>query len=156
MPAPERREQIPAGSGIRSYRYQSLSPETNGRTGRVLYMGAGTGRPSIMVLEALPQAILVAVELLSASYEERFGLGGSPQRRYCSQDLKAVGVEQCTTIQCGFASRIIELRNLSGCAEVPGGDPGWVMFRLSESLSLLLARSSRGWGQLDLGELDSH
>ena len=46
-----------------------------------------------------------------------------PARRYCSQDLKAVGVEQCATIQRGFASRIIELHNLSGCAEVPGEIP---------------------------------
>src|SRR6266542_155101 len=36
-------------------------------TGRVLDMGAGTGRSSIMVLEARPQANLVALDLFGES-----------------------------------------------------------------------------------------
>src|SRR5947208_226316 len=49
--------------------------------GRVLDMGAGTGRSSIMVLEARPKATLVALDLFGKSYEQHFGPGASPQQR---------------------------------------------------------------------------
>jgi SAM-dependent methyltransferase len=41
--------------------------------GRVLDIGAGTGRSSIMVLQARPQATLVALDLFGESFEQHFG-----------------------------------------------------------------------------------
>jgi SAM-dependent methyltransferase len=66
--------------------------------GRVLDMGAGTGRSSIMVLQSRPQATLVALDLFADSFERHFGHGDSPQQRLLA-NLKAAGVEQRATIQ---------------------------------------------------------
>ena len=41
--------------------------------GRVLDMGAGSGRSAIMVLEARPQATLVALDLFGEEYDNHFG-----------------------------------------------------------------------------------
>ncbi|MDQ6664261.1 MAG: class I SAM-dependent methyltransferase [Acidobacteriota bacterium] len=68
--------------------------------GRVLDMGAGTGRSSIMVLEARPKTTLVALDLFGRSYEEHFGTGSSPQERLLA-NLKAAGVERRVAIQTG-------------------------------------------------------
>ena len=68
--------------------------------GRVLDLGAGTGRSSIMVLEARPQATLVALDLFSESFDMHFGRGDTPQQRLLA-NLKAAGVDQRTTIQAG-------------------------------------------------------
>ena len=67
-------------------------------TGRVLDMGAGTGRSSIMVLEARPQTTLVALDLFGESYERHFGPGASPQERLLA-NLKAACVERRASIQ---------------------------------------------------------
>lgn len=69
-------------------------------TGRVLDLGAGTGRSSIMVLEARPQTTLVALDLFAESFDRHFGHGASPQQRL-QANLKAAGVEQRATIQTG-------------------------------------------------------
>lgn len=66
-------------------------------TGRVLDMGAGTGRSSIMVLEARPRTTLVALDLFGESFDAHFGPGQSPQQRLL-QNLKAAGVEQRASI----------------------------------------------------------
>src|ERR1700730_3143657 len=62
-------------------------------TGRVLDLGAGTGRSSIMVLESRPQATLVASDLFGDSFKAHFGPGESPQQRLL-RNLKAAGVDQ--------------------------------------------------------------
>jgi ubiquinone/menaquinone biosynthesis C-methylase UbiE len=67
-------------------------------TGRVLDMGAGTGRSSIMVLEARPQATLVALDLFADSFDQHFGRSESPQQRLLA-NLKAAGVERRATIE---------------------------------------------------------
>jgi SAM-dependent methyltransferase len=67
-------------------------------TGRVLDMGAGTGRSSIMVLEARPQTTLVALDLFGDSFEQHFGPSASPQEKLLA-NLKAAGVEGRATIQ---------------------------------------------------------
>ena len=67
-------------------------------TGRVLDMGAGTGRSSIMVLQARPQATLVALDLFGESFERHFGPSESPQQRLFA-NLKAAGVEQRATVE---------------------------------------------------------
>jgi SAM-dependent methyltransferase len=69
-------------------------------TGRVLDMGAGTGRSTLMVLEARPQTTVVALDLFAHSYEMHFGPGQSGQERLLS-NLKAAGLEQRATIQTG-------------------------------------------------------
>ena len=69
-------------------------------TGRVLDMGAGTGRSSIMVLQARPQATLVALDLFGDSFEKHFGRSPSPQQRLLA-NLKAASVEQRAMIQAG-------------------------------------------------------
>src|SRR5258706_10860059 len=67
-------------------------------TGRVLDLGTGTGRSSIMVLESRPQTTLVALDLFAESFERHFGRSESPQQRLLA-NLKAAGVEQRATIQ---------------------------------------------------------
>src|ERR1017187_9942304 len=69
-------------------------------TGRVLDIGAGTGRSSIMVLEARPHTTLVASDLFSESFDQHFGRRGSPQQRLLG-NLKAAGVERRATIITG-------------------------------------------------------
>lgn len=65
--------------------------------GRVLDIGAGTGRSSIMVLQARPRATLVASDLFGASFDQHFGRSGSPQQRLLA-NLKAAGVDQRASI----------------------------------------------------------
>ena len=65
--------------------------------GRVLDMGAGTGRSSIMVLESRPQATLVALDLFGRSFEQHFG-GGQPPQAKLLANLKAAGVDRRAAI----------------------------------------------------------
>jgi len=65
--------------------------------GRVLDIGAGTGRSTIMVLQARPQSSAVALDLFGASFDQHFGQGQTPQDRLLA-NLKAAGVDQRTTI----------------------------------------------------------
>src|SRR5262245_37608635 len=60
--------------------------------GRVLDLGAGTGRSSIMVLESRPQATLVALDLFGRSFDQHFGHGQRPQDRLLA-NLQAAGVD---------------------------------------------------------------
>jgi ubiquinone/menaquinone biosynthesis C-methylase UbiE len=69
-------------------------------TGRVLDMGAGTGRSTLMVLEARPKTTVVALDLFSRSYEHHFGSGQSGQERLLS-NLKAARLEDRAAIQTG-------------------------------------------------------
>ncbi len=67
-------------------------------SGRVLDLGAGTGRSAIMVLAARPQATLVALDLFANSFDSHFGAEGSPQQRLLA-NLKAAGVDQRASIE---------------------------------------------------------
>ena len=67
-------------------------------SGRVLDLGAGTGRSSIMVLKARPQATLVASDLFGDSFSQHFGPGERPQDRLLA-NLKAAGVDGRATIE---------------------------------------------------------
>ena len=69
----------------------------NGK-GRVLDIGAGTGRSSIMVLQSRPEATLVALDLFGESFEHHFGPSESPQQRLLT-NLKVAGVEQRASIE---------------------------------------------------------
>lgn len=69
-------------------------------TGRVLDMGAGTGRSTLMVLESRPQTSIVALDLFGQSYEQHFGSRDGGRQRILS-NLRAAGVEQRATVQAG-------------------------------------------------------
>jgi len=66
--------------------------------GRVLDLGAGTGRSSVMVLTARPQATMVASDLFADSFDHHFGAGDRPQDRLL-RNLKAAGVDRRATIE---------------------------------------------------------
>ncbi len=68
--------------------------------GRVLDMGAGTGRSSLMVLEARPQTTVVALDLFGESYEHHFGTALSGEERLLA-NLTAVGLQRRAAIQAG-------------------------------------------------------
>lgn len=65
--------------------------------GKVLDIGAGTGRSSIMVLKARPKATLVASDLFGNSFDSHFGKVATPQDRLMA-NLKAAGVADRATI----------------------------------------------------------
>ena len=67
-------------------------------SGRVLDLGAGTGRSSIMVLTERPQATLVASDLFGDSFTHHFGPGERPQDRLLA-NLRAAGVDGRATIE---------------------------------------------------------
>lgn len=66
--------------------------------GRVLDIGAGTGRSSIMVLKARPQATLVASDLFGDSFDHHFGHSESPQQQRLAANLAAAGVANRATV----------------------------------------------------------
>lgn len=66
--------------------------------GRVLDLGAGTGRSSIMVLNERPEATLVASDLFGGSFESHFGHGLDPKERLRA-NLKAAGVDGRASIE---------------------------------------------------------
>ena len=68
--------------------------------GRVLDMGAGTGRSTIMVLEERPRTNVVALDLFSQSYRQHFGADINGQEKLLA-NLKAAGVDQRAAIQTG-------------------------------------------------------
>lgn len=136
-------------------------------SGRVLDLGAGTGRSSIMVLKERPQATLVASDLFGTSFEQHFGPGARPQDRLLV-NLKAAGVDGRTTIETAdmlklpFAERAFDAivsayamdhlgRNgaRTALAEAhrvlkPGGD------------FLLVLVANDAWAKLAFGPLLSH
>ncbi len=135
--------------------------------GRVLDLGAGTGRSSIMVLKERPQATLVASDLFGNSFTQHFGPGERPQDRLLT-NLNAAGVGGRVTIETAdmlklpFADRAFDAvvsayamdhlgRNGARVALVeafrvlrPGGD------------FLLILVANDGWAKLAFGPLLSH
>jgi SAM-dependent methyltransferase len=67
-------------------------------TGRVLDLGAGTGRSSIMVLTERPHATVVASDLFGTSFTQHFGQGERPQDRLRA-NLRAAGVEARASVE---------------------------------------------------------
>ena len=76
-------------------------------SGKVLDMGAGTGRSAIMVLQARPNATLVALDQFGTSYEQHFGESGTQQqildagRKRLIANFESAGVDLRATIQPG-------------------------------------------------------
>ncbi|MCC6389103.1 MAG: class I SAM-dependent methyltransferase [Bryobacterales bacterium] len=73
-------------------------------SGKVLDMGAGSGRSALMVLEARPGTTVAALDSFGASYVRHFGGSGSSEqimeqgRQRLLSNLRAAGVEQRVTI----------------------------------------------------------
>ncbi|MCC6537109.1 MAG: class I SAM-dependent methyltransferase [Bryobacterales bacterium] len=67
-------------------------------TGRLLDIGAGTGRSSIMALRARPQATLVALDQFGDSFGHHFGHDGPRPEERLIANLKAAGVADRATI----------------------------------------------------------
>jgi len=135
--------------------------------GRVLDIGAGTGRSSIMVLESRPGATLVALDLFAKSFEQHFGHSENPQQRLLA-NLKAAGVEQRATIETADMRKLpfepaafdaivsayaIDHLNRQGISQAlaeaarvvkPGGD------------FLLMVIGKEPWGQFAFGPLLMH
>jgi len=76
-------------------------------SGRVLDMGAGTGRSTLMVLEARPRTFVVALDSFSEEYVRHFGKPENGEqvpeqgRDRLLANLKAAGVDQRAAIQAG-------------------------------------------------------
>jgi SAM-dependent methyltransferase len=68
--------------------------------GKVLDLGAGTGRSSIMLLSARPHVTLVALDLFGESFDRHFGHSQTPRQRLLA-NLKAAGVDQRASIVTG-------------------------------------------------------
>jgi SAM-dependent methyltransferase len=68
--------------------------------GRVLDIGAGTGRSTVMVLRARPHVTAVALDLFGESFDMHFGREGSAIERLRA-NLRASGVDARATIQPG-------------------------------------------------------
>jgi ubiquinone/menaquinone biosynthesis C-methylase UbiE len=68
--------------------------------GRVVDLGAGTGRSAIMVLEERPLATLVALDLFGESFVVHFGDEVAPEEKLAA-NLRAAGVEQRATVVKG-------------------------------------------------------
>jgi ubiquinone/menaquinone biosynthesis C-methylase UbiE len=75
--------------------------------GKVLDMGAGTGRSTLMVLENRPNTTVVALDLFGESYEEHFGKPVASEsleddgKARLIRNLRAAGVEDRASIQPG-------------------------------------------------------
>ena len=76
-------------------------------SGKVLDMGAGTGRSTLMVLEARPAATVVALDQFGASYTQHFGTAGDQKSvieegtEKLMANLRAAGVDRRATVQAG-------------------------------------------------------
>jgi SAM-dependent methyltransferase len=76
-------------------------------SGKVLDMGAGTGRSTLMVLEARPAATVVALDQFGASYKQHFGTTGETKSlieegtQKLMANLRAAGVDRRATVQAG-------------------------------------------------------
>ncbi len=135
--------------------------------GRVLDLGAGTGRSSIMVLRARPQATLVALDLFGDSFDQHFGHSETPEEKLLV-NLRKAGVAERASIQkadmrvlpfeaASFDAIVSAYavdhlnregigRSLTEAARVvkPGGD------------FLLILVGKEMWGQFAFGPLLSH
>jgi SAM-dependent methyltransferase len=95
---------------VRSFGFDAVPPlPTEGflrsGSGHVLDIGAGTGRSSIMVLTARPNATLVASDLFGESFEHHFGPGLAPQDRLRA-NLETAGMAARSSIETADMRRL--------------------------------------------------
>jgi ubiquinone/menaquinone biosynthesis C-methylase UbiE len=135
--------------------------------GRVLDLGCGTGRSSIMVLQSRRESTLVALDLFGDSFQRHFGTGETPQQRLLA-NLRAAGVQQRATIETA------DMRKLPfGPAEFDGIVSAYAIDHLNrEGIQMALTEAARvlkpggdfllilvandGWARFAFGPLLSH
>jgi SAM-dependent methyltransferase len=136
-------------------------------SGRVLDLGAGTGRSSIMVLKERPRATLVASDLFSTSFTQHFGPGARPQDRLLA-NLKAAGVDDRATVETAdmlklpYADEVFDaivsayaMDHLGrNGAQTALAEAHRVLRPTGDFLLILVAND--GWAKLAFGPLLSH
>ncbi|HEY3439365.1 MAG TPA: class I SAM-dependent methyltransferase [Paludibaculum sp.] len=155
------------GVGINSTPPLPTQSFLRGGTGRVLDLGAGTGRSSIMVLTARPQATLVASDLFGDSYDLHFGRGEKPQERLL-RNLQAAGVADRATIETAdmrklpFADASFDAIVSAYAVDHLGRDGiGKALREAARVLKpggefLLILVANDGWAKLAFGPVLSH
>jgi SAM-dependent methyltransferase len=135
--------------------------------GRVLDLGAGTGRSSIMVLTARPKITLVASDLFGASFDAHFGVGESPQERLL-KNLQAAGVDQrASIVKADMRKLPFEAASFDALVSAYAVDHlgrEGISQALAEAARvlkpggefLLMVVQSDGWAKLAFGPLLSH
>src|SRR4051794_23353535 len=135
--------------------------------GRVLDLGAGTGRSSIMVLATRPRATLVALDLFGDSFDAHFGASESPQNRLLA-NLKAAGVQQRASIETADMRKLpFESASFDGIVSSYAIDHlnrGGVEKALAEAARvikpegefLLMVLQNDGWVKFAFGPMLSH
>ena len=136
-------------------------------TGRILDIGAGTGRSSIMALQARPQATLVALDLFGESFEQHFGHSETPQQRLLA-NLKAAGVDKRATIEAADMRKLpfepaafdaivsayaVDHLNRAGIRQTLG-EAARVVKPGGDFLLILIAND--GWAKFAFGPLLAH
>ncbi len=136
-------------------------------TGKVLDMGAGTGRSSIMLLKARPQATLVALDLFTEQYQAHFGSGFSGQEKLLA-NLRAAGVDSRASIQTGDMRKLpfpdATFDGIISCYAIDHLDREGAHAALSESARvlkpggefLLVVIAKDGWLDYTFGPLLAH
>lgn len=136
-------------------------------TGRVLDLGAGTGRSSIMVLQERPRATLVASDLFGKSFAQHFGPGERPEARLLA-NLKAAGVESRATIETAdmlklpFDDRAFDAIVSAYAMDHLGRDGARTALAEAHRVLkpggdfLLVLVANDGWAKLAFGPLLSH
>ncbi len=135
--------------------------------GRVLDIGAGTGRSSIMTLRARPQATLVALDLFGQSFEQHFGPSATPQERLRA-NLKLAGVESRATIETADMRKLpFEAASFDGVVSAFAIDHlrrDGIIETLAEAARvtkpggdfLLMVIASEPWARFSFGPLLAH
>ena len=136
-------------------------------TGRVLDLGAGTGRSSIMVLTQRPKATLVASDLFGTSFTQHFGRNERPQDRLLA-NLKAAAVDDRATIETAdmlklpFADRDFDAIVSAYAMDHLGRNGARVALAEAHRVLkpggdfLLILVANDGWAKLAFGPLLSH
>lgn len=136
-------------------------------TARVLDIGAGTGRSSIMVLRERPSATLVAFDQFGDSFAHHFGDRGRPQDRLLA-NLRAAGVDERASIDTGdmralpFADNTFDAIVSAYTMEHVGGDDARLALAEAHRVLtpggefLLILVNNDAWMKLAFGPVLTH
>ncbi len=134
---------------------------------RVLDIGAGTGRSSIMVLRERPNATLVALDQFGDSFERHFGANGRPEDRLLA-NLRVAGVAARASIESGdmralpFADHSFDAIVSAYAMDHVGSDGGRAALAEAHRVLapggefLLMLVNNDAWMKIAFGPLLSH